>query len=108
MPLASLFAGKAYEVKPKDPDCLSVYALALCRLGRFRQAIEMLADRKTTQGSAVDCLCRALCRWHLGEKTRAREIYDHGQQLLREQPVGDALVEMFRQEVAVLLGVTDM
>jgi len=108
MPLASLFAGKAYEVKPKDPDCLSVYALALCRLGRFRQAIEMLADRKTTQGSAVDCLCRALCRWHLGEKTRAREIYDHGQQLLREQPVGDALIEMFRQEVAVLLGVTDM
>ena len=108
MPLASLFASKANEVKPKDPDCLSVYALALCRLGRFRQAIEILADRKTTQGSAVDCLCRALCQWHLGEKTQAQEIYDHGQQLLHEQPVGDALVEMFRQEVAVFLGVTDM
>jgi hypothetical protein len=103
-------AEKAVRLDP-NPLHRNTLAVAYYRVGRYRQAVELLEQNVTDQGDsflAFDLYILAMSYHRLGEAVRARDYYDWAVRWTKMQTLGATQTEelaAFRAEAEELLGI---
>ena len=104
------FARRAVELKPGDGMCRQSLGWALYRAGDLRGCMEHLSER-----DFMTCAFLAMAHWRLGDKERARALYDVAERGLagyekRWKPgvyPTPTMLRRMRDEAAALLGMAD-
>jgi superkiller protein 3 len=104
---AVTLASKAVELDPKQGEWWNTLGVAHYRAGDAKAAIATLHKSMELRrgGDGNDWFFLAMAHWQLGEKDKARELYDRAVEWMdKNQPKNENL-RRFRAEAAKLLGI---
>jgi serine/threonine protein kinase/WD40 repeat protein len=106
-------AENAVRMGPKNPVYRNTMGVVYYRIGRYREAAELLSDNLRIQqdaGLPCDLYFLALSLHHLGEPARAKDYFDLAERWRhshRASPEEDEELTAFRGEAAERLGVKE-
>jgi tetratricopeptide (TPR) repeat protein/serine/threonine protein kinase len=103
-------ASEAVKLAPQSPFAWHVLGCAHYRAGDWKASIEALEKSCALQnnpkgGDAGQWFVLAMGHWKLGEKEKAREVYDKAVQWMDKNRPKNVELRRFRAEAAELLGI---
>jgi eukaryotic-like serine/threonine-protein kinase len=106
---ACRLAEQAVNQGPHEERYWGILGLARYRAGDWKSAAAALEKaRELRQGAdGADGFFLAMAYWRLGEKERAREVYDRVRLWAEKNKPNDVDAHRFRAEAAALLGMAD-
>jgi uncharacterized protein HemY len=97
------------EREKKNAACWNTLGVALCRNGKWKEAIEALNKSAGIQGfSSYDGFFLAIATAQLGQRDEARRHYDRAVSWMRQFKPKDEELLLFRAEAAEILQVKDL
>ena len=100
-------AKRAVELAPKNPGYPNTLGAAYYRTGDLKAAIAAFEKSMKLRkgGDSFDWFFLAMAQWKLGEKDKARELYERAVRWMDKNKPKDEELRRFRSEAAELLGV---
>jgi tetratricopeptide (TPR) repeat protein len=108
LPRAVALARKAVDLQPRDANYWNTLGVAQYRANDWRSAIDSLDKSMILRdgGDGFDWYFAAMAYWQLGEKTRAKDLYQKAEAWKRREHVTESQLTGIDQEAKTLLAAT--